>query len=179
MDYKYKIDKTLLDEFLLSEHPSQQAIKQFRKVVLIVVIKHYPQYIQCLEDYNSLCSVEVLSTRSRFDPSFSSYNYLYSKCRNIIGNYIRRKREVVVEEILPLSNASVSDNDVQELPAEIGKYFKPLTGQEEFSIREIPKKDAINLALFILQHSSLRKLKVPSFINAQDINLLYKLLLML
>lgn len=177
-DYKYKIDKEALKRFFLDDVPSKESLKSVKMLITAVIIKHYIKYISIEEDLRSLCIMKLLESKSVYDLSYSAYNFAYTKCRNEIGNYINKQKEVIVEDILPIYNASI-DPDVVSLPSEVNKFKKLLTGEEQFKVIELSPKDAINLILFCDLHSSSRKLEPPEFLknNPRALYLLYKLLL--
>lgn len=176
-NYKYKIDKIALQDFLVSDSPSQESLRAFKLTFNAVLIKHYQKYMYLYEDLYSQCLVAVLERRERFDPKYSSYNYIYTICRNEICNYINKLKEVYVSDILPLSNASVNI-DIGELPSEINKFKSYLTGEVQYTILELTEKEACCLAVFCEMHKKTRSVKVPEFIsNCPDaISILYKLL---
>lgn len=174
--YKFKIDQKALSDFYMKEQPSEESLKAIKMVVTAVTIKHFNKFFDNLEDYYSLCLCKLMETKSRYDPSYSAYNFVYSQCRNEIGNYIRKNREVYVPDILPISNASEQEQYSVELPQEIKRFYKHLTGQEDFIIQSITKKEAMHLAIYILQHVKTRKYSIPLYIKPDDIKILYKLL---
>lgn len=175
MEYKFKINQKDLTSFFLDPNPSIEAFKAVEMVVTIVVIKHFSAYSDMIHDFTTLCQAKLFETRERYDPSFSAYNYSYTKVRNEIGNYIRKQREVIVEDILPLTNASTEDQYLS-IPPEISKFIKYLTGEKSTKLLEIKQKEAVDLSLFILKHSSVRKVKLPSYVTPDTLYLLYKLL---
>lgn len=180
-EYKYKIDKDLLTNFLLlSGDPTKEQLKELDKVITVVMIKHYNRYFYDKEELYQYARLAVLDRRKNYDPSFSSYTYIYTICRNEIGNRIRKlTKETFVEDILPIYNASVPGSDVVELPVEIRKFRKHLTGELEFSVVDITRREAINLCSFIWLNSKPIRSKVPSFLESSkdSVKILYKLLL--
>lgn len=180
MTYKYKVDKSLLDQFFLSypQEPTIAQLEEVKKVLNVVMIKHFSSYISNMDDLRSYALLAVLERRSQYDPSYSSYNYIYSIFRNEVGNKINKlTKENFVEDILKFKEALYESNEA-ELPKEISRYKKYLTGEEEFSLLRIPKKDALNLIVFMKIYESSRETKVPEFIepNNKSIQVLYKLL---
>lgn len=174
--YKFKIDQKALSRFYLSEEITGEMLEAIRLVVNAVTIKHFNKYYDQVEEFYSQCLCKLIETKQRYDPSFSAYNFMYSQCRNEIGNYIRKHREVFVPDILPMSNASEQAQYSAELPQELKRFYKHLTGQEDYVVQDITKKEAMHLSIYIMQHSKARKLSLPNFIHSEDINILYKLL---
>lgn len=177
-NYKYKIDQVALTSFFTDEVPTAAALKAARMVITAVIIKHYAKYVTIEEDLRSLCIVKLLEMRNRYDLSFSAYNYAYTACRNEIGNYLNKRRELIVEDILPISNASV-DPSVVSLPGEINKFKGYLTGEKEFDLLELTPKEAVNLIVFCEINAPTRKITPPDFIanNRHAVQILYKLLM--
>jgi len=177
-NYKYRIDKEAVKRFFIDEKPSKESIKAIHLVIKTVIIKHYIKYICREEDLISLCMVKLLEIKPRYDLSFPAYNYAYTACRNEIGNYLNKQRELIVEDILPIQNASV-DPVVASLPPEINKFKKYLTGEKEFDVIELTPKEAINLALFCEAHRPSRKVEPPEYLkrHARALSILYRLIL--
>lgn len=177
-NYEYTINQEALKSFFIDEEPSKEAVKAAKMVIAVVIIKHYAKYLSREEDLTSLCLLKLLECRKNYDLAFSAYNYAYTACRNEIGNYLNKQREVIVEDILPLLNASV-DPTVASLPPEINKFRRYLTGEKEFDVLEITPKDAINLALFCEVHHPSRKVKPPEYLqrNPRALSILYRLIL--
>lgn len=175
-DYKIKINKQLVTDFLINEVTTKQQLREVHKIITAVIIKYYSKYQSLSEELHSACMASLLEKRCRYDLAFSGYNYIFTICRNEIGNYINKQREVIVEDILPYSNASVND-EVVSLPAEINKFKKYLTGDQSFSVLELSSKEAINLILFCESYSHTRFIEPPEFIkiNSKALNILYKL----
>lgn len=159
--YKYKIDQDLLTKFLLGDD-SQDSLKELEKVVFVVLVKHYPNYVQD-SDLKQQAVLAVLSRRDSYDPSFSAYNYIYTICRNEISNKVRRShRELPADNILTLAEG-LTTFESAELPTEIEKFRRYLTSEKSFTVLELTEKDAINLYIFINSIKKPRLKKVPEF----------------
>lgn len=176
-DYKYLIDKKAVTDFFFQEVPTKQSLKAIHMVITAVILKHFAKYVNISEDLHSLCMVALLERKERYDPSYPAYNYAFTICRNEINNYLNKQREVVVEDILPIYNASV-DPEVAQLPQEVNKFKLYLTGEKQFEVIEMSKKDAINLILFCETINPSRRIEPPEFIknNEKSIYLLYRVL---
>ena len=163
-DYKIKVDKQALNEMMVStEQPTEHQLKEFKKVVTIVVIKHFNKYMLQFEEFYQYAAAAVFERREKFDPTYQAYGYIYTVCRNEIGNKIKKHtREVIVEDILPLSNVSCDIDYTVTLPKEISKFKSYLTGEQEFESIEISKIECINLSVFLMMHQPLR-CKTPDF----------------
>ena len=167
MQYKVKIDQQLLTELLTGSEPSSEMIKELKKVITVVMIKHFSKFLKLKGEFESFAMLAVLERREKYDASWPAYNYIYTICRNEIGNKINKlSKETFVEDILPISNASVESDIRAELPSELKKFRRYLTGEQEFSILPLSPVDAINLSVFINLYSSHRKNAVPEFIKS-------------
>ena len=179
MSYKVKVDQQLLTDLLLNEHdPTEAEIRELRKVVTIVMVKHFSKYLHDVEELASFAILAVLERRSRYDHSYSAYNYIYTVCRNEITNKVSRLgRETLVEDILPISNASVQSDVRVELPSEIKKFRTHLTGEKKFDKVELTLLEAVNLASFINLHEPPKRHSVPEFLleNKHSTVILYKI----
>lgn len=178
--YKIPINKDILTDFLLSNlPPDSKQMEEVIKVFTVVLIKHFSNYLQDKDDLFSYAWVGILSKRKNYDPSFSSYNYIYTISRNEIGNAIKRySKEELTDDLLPASSGFVSQANAVEmdLPPELNKYKKYLTGEQEFDLVELPPLDAFYLIVFILSHTPFRKKRVPDFIkeNPDALEVLFK-----
>lgn len=182
-DYKYIIDKKVLTEFLLTESTiTAQQLKELNKVITVVLVKHFSNYLSQKDFVNDLrqtAIIDVLERRHNYDPSYPAYNFIYTICRNQIGNFINRyNKTLYVDEILPISNASVSSEVSAYLPFDIERFHKYLTGEKSFTVIDLTPKDAVNLAVFIMSHIKVRPFQVPDFIiqSPKSTEVLYRLL---
>lgn len=182
-DYKYVIDKNILTDLLLNDSEiTEQQLKELNKVITVVLVKHFSNVLyqkDFVNDLRQTAILDVLQRRHNYDPSYPSYNFIYTICRNQIGNFINKyNKTLYVDEILPISNASVSSEVSADLPSDIEKFRKFLTGERSFTTIELTPKDAINLTIFILQHTKQRSYQVPDFISQspESITILYRLL---
>ena len=176
-NYKIKIDKEILKDFLLSKTITQIHLKELHKVVVTVLIKHYAKFLHD-QDLESFATLAVLERKKNYNPIYDSYNFIYTICRNEIGNQINRlTKETFVEDILPMSNASVSPDAFTDIPSEIHKFKKYLTGEIDFKYIELKESEAVNLSMFILLNTKQRSKKLPNFIitNPDSLMVLYKL----
>lgn len=177
--YKIRVDQELLTQFLLSDtEPTQEQIEEVNKVFRIIIIKYYSEYAEYADDLVQYAYLAVLERRSRYDPSFSAYNYIYTIFRNEVGNRIKKMtKETLVEDITTLKHRS-SEEYRAELPPEVERYKEYLTGEKEFNIIRIPQKDVLNIILFLRLHESRRDTQIPDFIkeNSNSTKVLYKLL---
>ena len=179
-DYKIKINKELLTQFFLSKDPptlAQQA--EVKKVLNVVMIKHFSKYIPQQDDLVQYAYLSLLERRDSFDPALGpAYNYIYTVFRNEIGNKINKfSKEISQDDIISLRNKEIQ-SDTSELPDELQPYIKYLTGAEDFIKIRLPKKDVLNLILFMRLYQSKRKVKVPTFIEEKKnaVQVLYSLL---
>lgn len=178
--YRFKIDKKALEEFLLKDNPSKEALRAVHMVITAVIIKWYSKYKSMDAELHDLVIYALCKKRGKYDLAYSAYNYIFTIARNEIGNYLNKRREVVVEDILPLSNASVVP-DIASLPSEINKFKKYLTGEEEFTVLDLTEREAVNLMCFCDLHQPSRKVTPPTYIqeNPNALQTLYRFLLKL
>lgn len=175
--YKIKIDKDILTNFLLDTgKPNKAQYDEVVKVFTVVLIKHFSKYLSQKDDLFSYAWIGVLSKRKNYDQSFSSYNYIYTISRNEIGNATKRYgREDATDEILPISNGSITPAAPIdfELPLELKKFKKYLTGEVDFTTLDLTPVEAFHLITFTLANVPFRTKKIPEFIsekgNALDI----------
>lgn len=179
-EHKIKIDKEILAEFLLSNKtPSQVQVTEVVKVFTVVIVKHFNTFILQKDDLFSYAWVAVLSRRKNFKESFSPYNFIYTIARNEIGNAIKRYgKEDYVDKFLPNSRGftSVSSNVEFELPVELNKFKKYLTGEEEFILLDLKPLEAFYLCAFVLSNIKFRTKRIPDFLqeNPDVAQILYK-----
>lgn len=176
--YKVPVDKQALTDMMMSaEEPTAAQLKEFRKVVTIVVIKHFGKYLSHFEELYQFAVAAVFERKERFDPTFSAYSFLYTICRNEIGNKIKKyTREVVVEDILPMTNASCELEETVSVPKEIAKFRKHLTGEVDFEYVELTKLECVHVSAFLMMHQPLR-CKPPEYFedDSKIVSVLYKL----
>jgi len=175
---KVKIDKQALNDMMMSQgEPTAYQLREFKKVVTVVVIKHYSKYLSQFEELFQFAAAAVFERRQRFDASFQAYGFIYTVCRNEIGNKIKKyTREVVVEDILPMENASCEMEMSIELPKEVSKFKKHLTGELKFEFVEMTRVECVNVAAFLMLHQPLR-CKPPEYFDdtKKIVSVLYKL----
>ena len=174
---QFSLDKKCLSELFLSDRPSQHVIDNFRKLVNMIIAKHFSGYFSQREEFYHMALAYCLESRNLYDPSYSAYNYAYTKTRNVIGNYIHKKKEIYVPEILPISNASISPSFYVELPSGLSKLSPYLLGKQTYSMIEISQKQVIDLLYFCLSHHQERLPKLPSHVKNgnKDLQILYKI----
>lgn len=178
--YKVKIDKSILRELLTIGIPEikDKHLKELKKVISVVFIKHFNKYYYEHEELERFAILAVLERVVRYDPSLDAYGYIYTICRNEIGNKVLKlTKETFVDSYEPF-NREYSEI-VSELPTEIRRFKTYLTGEKPFETLELTPECAINLSLYFNSNQKSRQLKVPSFIleSPDIIQCMYKLLL--
>lgn len=179
-EYKIKVDKEVLRQFFVAEQFTDHHKAEVEKVLNIVLIKHYSKHFNLFDDLRQFAWTAILERRHRkdYDPTRCPYNYIYTTFRNEVGNnIIKLLKESSVEDIINLKE-SVHNAAVDELPSEIVKYTKHLTGEESYTYLRIPKKDVLPLVLFVRLFEKKREVKVPSFLSdyKNSTQVLFKLL---
>ncbi len=180
-EYKFKIDKEILKDFFTSEgDPTPEHLKEIKKVFNVVMIKHHSSQLKMSDELVGYAILALLERRKQYDPSYSAYNYIYSIFRNEVGNKLHKlqnPKEFYMEDLLSFKERMV-DTGKDELPQEVQRYTEYLTGQKNYTFIRIPKKDVLDLLIFLRSFESKREVKVPEFILKSKgiIKVLYKLL---
>lgn len=177
--YKIPIDKEMLTKLFLVDNDkiTSEMLEELNKVINVVFIKHFSKYAHN-EDLRQSAILSVLEHKPKYDPSYPAYNYVYSICRNEIGNKIKKYgKETFVEDLIPFQK--VYSGGESELPPEIAKYYPYLAGIMPFCMVKIPKTDVLNLILFVNLHDKkVKPSRVPDFVedDSKSLGLLYRLL---
>ena len=185
IEYKYVINKEVLKDFFYAESITKEMISEVKKVIFVVMVKHFSYSVNSTGDkdlYNDLVQsayLAILSRRDKYDSKYPAYNYIYTICRNEIGNnLVKLTRGYNIEKINNVRGSVVDQEDI-ELPAEIDKYKNYLLGTEEFTFVRISKKSALDLIIFLRLHENKCTCKIPEFLDqsCKKQRVLYKLLM--
>ena len=140
------------------------------------MIKHFSNY-QTDDDLIQFAFLAVLSRRKQYDPTYSAYSYIYTICRNEIGNNIAKLSRVVPVDTLNRVRGAITTMDDSELPIEVAKFKDVLLGISEVNYVRISKKDALNLIIFLRLNENKVKTELPDYIpDSKATRVLYKLL---
>lgn len=148
-DYYIKVDEKLLTSFFLKpyQEATKEEIRELNKMIMVVINKHYLKYRRHERELRALCMLAILDRHPRFNPKFRAFNYLYTLCRNEIGNKIAKySREEFSDDM-----AGEYDRAV-ELPESfdgIQPVLPYLTGEKGFTQVVIPKGCLFDLLTFI------------------------------
>lgn len=181
-NYKIKINKNLLYEFLLcdEEEMGNSHIDEVHKVISIVINKHFSAYISLKTDLIAQTFTVILDRRGGFDPERDAYNYIYTQARNEIGNNIYRwSKEYKTEDTLNYREPGCDiDVETLDLPSAIVKYAHYLSGEVDYTIKRIAKKDATDILVFLRVNEKKPVSDVPDFLKEKkhSVNVLYKLI---
>lgn len=185
-EYKYVIDKQQLYSYFMQDDktPTAEQTKAIQMTITAILVKHYSGYLHLYDELSQEAFLAVMNHHGKYDPSFQAYSYVYAIVRNCCHNYIwKYSKETLVEEVLPLSNASTHQDlsGLVHLPSEIGRYKKFLDGTEKFDVINLPQRDAINLLAFCATYSNSKRVKVPDFIgdNPNAVSMLYNIMIKL
>lgn len=179
-EYKIPINKDMLTQlfFVDNDKITSEMLEELNKVINVVFIKHFSNYSNN-EDLRQQALLAVFEHKPKYDPSFSAYNYIYSICRNEIGNKIKKYgKETFVDDLLPYQRG-FSDISGDSLPPEVKRYFSYLAGMLPFRMVKVLKADVLPLILFLNLHDKqARPAKVPEFIeeNPKSLGLMYRML---
>ena len=189
--YKIKFDLTLIEKFFTEDSKSvtEAQLAEVMKVVKTVLVKYYSKYYYWFDDLREAAVSAICERRSKFDATKGTvYNYCFTVFRNEIHNRISvMEHEKAIPEIKDsmLPNRCSMPVDALELPFEIERWKLYLTGEKEFLMERIPKKDVIPLIFFLKKFESKRDVQVPSLIMSDtssdselriSIKVLYKML---
>ena len=97
LKYKIAIDKEELKDFFLSETVTEKHQEEVNKVINVVMIKHFFKHYDLFPDLRQYAWLAVLHRRDKGEfqgSKGSAYNYIYSTCRNEVGNNIIKLRIV-------------------------------------------------------------------------------------
>lgn len=181
-NYKIKINKDILYEFLLcdEEEMGNSHVQEVYKIIDIVINKHFSAYMSWRNDLKAQTFSVILDRRKGFDSDRDAYNYIYTQARNEIGNNIYRwTRETKTEDDLGYKEPGC-DIDVEslDLPAACVKYAHYLSGEVDFTVKRIAKKDATDILVFLRAYERKPTPAAPEFLkdrrNATDV--LYKII---
>ena len=180
--YKIKINKEILYEFLLCDEDElgQIHIDEVYKVLNIVFNKYSSSYSYMKKEVCAQAFATMLDRRAGYNPDMCPYNFLYTMARNEIGNVIYRwTKESHSEDDL---NYREPGHDIEtenlDLPASIVKYAHYLSGEMDFTVKRISKKDAVDILIFLRLNERKPQQKAPDMLrdkkNAVDV--LYRII---
>lgn len=182
-EHRIKVDHATLLEFFqtptdkITEHQKNEV----DKVLNIVLIKHFSKHKNIFLDLRSFAWVAILERHKKQEfagGKGSAYNYIYTTFRNEVGNkQIKFFRETPMEDINSF-RSGMYDTTEDDLPEEIKRYTKFLTGEESYTFIRIPRKDVLPLLIFVRMFEVKRAVAVPNFITVskKSIQVMYKLL---
>lgn len=181
--YKVNVDKDLLKEvFTLQNSKLTSAhFKEVDKIINIIFIKYHNQHYFMKEELTSLVYAALLKKKESFNPEMGAYNFVYTICRNEIGNFlIKYSREQSVSDFGSVRESYVSSDSFVEFPPEMARYSKILTGEESVVLR-VPKKDIIPIVIYARLRRPNKSVVLPRFLldnNSEELlNILYKMLI--
>lgn len=179
-EYGMVINKTLLYEFLLCEEEElgELLFEEVRKVIDVIFRKYFSAYSGQAEDLKKSAFTTVLERRKGYNPDMDAYNYIFTQVRNEIGNNIYRwNRETHIEDNLNVKEEEDNSYETLNLPSSVIKYQHYLTGEENFTIKRIAKKDVLDIVLW-LRINGYKKYPAPEWLIAdkKTLGVMYKLL---
>lgn len=180
--YKIKINKELLYEFLLCDEDEigQVHMDEVYKVLNIVFNKYSSSYSYMKKEVVSQAFATILDRRAGFNPDMDAYNYLFTMARNEIGNTLYRwNKESHSEDDL---NYREPGHDIEtedlDLPASIVKYAHYLSGEMDYTVKRVAKKDAVDILIFLRLNERKHQQKAPEFLKDKknSIDVLYRII---
>lgn len=181
--YKNPIDKDLLKEMLVDIDTKSANVslyvRELNKVVDVIFNKHFSKYYTMREDLKSDAILALYNKRWFYDPTKDAYNFIYRIVRNEMTNKLSKlKRISLVDDYSPYDVRFNDDADVNEIPQNVLKWTDYMLGDVDFNCVNIPRKDALDVMVWLKIHENAQRTSAPSFIKptAENINALYKLL---
>jgi len=183
------VDKETIYEFLLCpiSEISKDHYKEVEKVISIVKHKHFGSF-EFKDSALSIVIPQLLIKRSSYDPDRDAYNYMYTMCRNLIGNQLRKDGRIDgLHQSLDVTFMSPIDGDdtgfdledngsiPSEIPLAVEKYFKFLTCEEDFTVKRVSREDSLALLMFIETNSNNNKFK-PVVLSKKEYNAMFRVL---
>lgn len=179
--YKITINKDVLLDFFLSAEHTPAHFEEVGKVINVVLIKHFSKHYKIFEDLHQYAWLAILERKRKQEfhgSKGSAYNYIYTTFRNEVGNnIIKMTKDTPMEDIMAFKEG-VYDATEDDLPEEVKRYTKYLTGEIPYTFIRIPKKDVLPLLVFVRMAERKREVKVPEFImnSKKSKQVLFKLL---
>lgn len=180
--YKYKIDKRLLRECLVSDNADSRCILELNKLVDTIFNKHFSKYVYMKEDLACDAVAAVYSKRSYYEPSRDAYNFLYAVIRNEIGNKILKyTKETLIEDYADYCNSSAGNkvDFYEDIPKRAAKYFDDLVGDSDSNYTVIERRDVPDLLLYLkLNERKSRVHEAPEYVELSQhtLNVMYELI---
>lgn len=162
---------------------SEDLLKEVSKVFSIVIAKYYSKYYYMADELKAFAMLAFLERHDRYDHTRDPYGYLYTVFRNEVGNKIRglTKETSTDDGSDEKHNVSVVKTltslmkDKANIPVELEKYQSLLSGEDEFTMVRIPKKDVLPLMVYLKSHEHV-SMSTPEFVLKSDVKALYSLL---
>ena len=158
--YTVPIDKELCKEFLMKpmSEITEAHIAEVRKVFNVIIRNYYADMKYDEEELFRENLVKILETRSKYDPGFCAYNYIYTGLRFSIGNErVARKRIISTDQPLPdRETVTWERDDREDALLEILSGFYEVVELEPTQVfnllfldSDIQEQTAENLVVFI------------------------------
>lgn len=153
VSYEYPIDKEALRSFFL--HPlsdmTSEEERAIQMVITVVLNRHFSRYHFMFEDLRDMAFESVLMHHPKFDRESSAhrtYGYVYTMCRNEVGNYLSRATRAMGVETLP-EDGKIGEMDALGIPHELEPLYPYLSGACPFSEMVVPEHLIEPLLLFL------------------------------
>lgn len=147
--YRIKLDKVALLRFFIEE-PCEESIQAVYDVVKIVVHKHFSSYYHLRSEFMSMCLCKCYEVRSDYEEGRNVYSWVYTLCRNEIGNYLVKRSPEYYEDLL-VGCGDIefgSSSDLVDIPLELSNILGYISGDKRFEEVIISNRCAIDLLLF-------------------------------
>lgn len=180
--YSIPIDKELLYEFLVADQEMIGDIhfKEVEKLMTVVFYRYQSSHMNIRQEVFSEVLCTILQRRSTFDLTRDAYNYLFTQMRNEMGNVCYRlTKELKSEDVLNLKEQDCSPEEpLDMLPPSVVRYYHYLTGEEDFTLKRIAKKDVLDLMIYLRTNDRSKEVPIPDYFkNIKNLpQVMYKLL---
>lgn len=166
------VDKELLFEFLLLEHDeiSDVHLKEVKKVIDIVLNKYFPANFDEFGELQAEVMVKLFENKVNYNPRFDAYNYIFTIARNQAGNLLRKlHRELLTDEFWSEGKEDSHSDEVEDNEqdhefesAVVQKYYKKLTGMEEWNYLRVRQTEVAEILLFFHKY---KFKEIPSYLK--------------
>lgn len=155
--YRIRVNKKLLDSFYAKpkELATPEEINEVNKVITIVLHHYFSKYYRMYKELRSWAMLAILEKHQNYDPSWSSYNFVYRISRNEIGNklskYFKSSKEEYYDTIPEQGKYTVISQPLESV-SELTPY---LSGEKGFEVLDVPKN--LIFPLLVLVEETLNK----------------------
>lgn len=167
------LNEDLLKTFFMHPVPyiTPEEYEEVKKVIGIVLNTHFSKWYAYYEDLYSWVITALLNKHDIYNPEYRAYTFIYTIARNEAGNKIAKYlRETLVDEY-PDTNAV----KVHDIKSDGVKPLLPyLSGEQGFTIIEVPRDLVLPLLQFAMQGKNPRKEHIADDLNRLLVSVNYE-----